>query len=64
MLFDIEKYATIAIRTGKIVADDGMKLSNEDLIKVAPEEGYKHLGILEASNLFRNKSKKILLSNI
>lgn len=52
MKFGISKCAAIAIKAGKIVENDEIQLNCEGLIKAAVlQEGYKYLGVLEASDL-------------
>ncbi|XP_026561660.1 N-terminal EF-hand calcium-binding protein 1 [Pseudonaja textilis] len=58
MHFGIDKCA-MAIKAGKVIEDDGIELENEEMIKaMKPEEGYKYLGILEASDLIHNRVQR------
>ncbi|KAG8135180.1 hypothetical protein E2320_008218 [Naja naja] len=63
--FGIDKCATMAIKAGKVIEDDGIELDNEEMIKATkPEAGYKYLGILEASDLMHNNVKESTSANL
>ena len=63
MEFGIEKYALLAMKSGKRHLTDGIELPNQDKITtLAKNETYKYLGILEADSIkqveMKNKIQK------
>ena len=58
MEFGIEKYAMLAMKSGKRHMTDGMELPNHDKIRTHGEnETYKYLGILEADTIKQMEMK-------
>ena len=52
MVFGIEQYAMLVMKSGKRHITDGMELSNQDKIRTLGEkETYKYLVILEADTM-------------
>ena len=49
MRLGIEKCATIVLKTGKKETDDGILLHDGEMMKDLGDEGYKYLGVLDAS---------------
>ena len=57
--FDIEKCAILVMKSGKRQLTDGMELPNKDKIKkLAENETYKYLGILEADTIKQAEMKE------
>ena len=64
MQFGINKCAMLLMKKGKIVSPDGVKLTNDKVIKLLEEgESYSYLAVLEADemmvNEMMNKVKKV-----
>ena len=64
MQFGINKCAMLLMKKGKIVNPDGIKLTNDKVIKLLEEgESYSYLAVLEADemmvNEMMNKVKKV-----
>ena len=64
MQFGINKCAMLLMKKGKIVNPDGIKLTNDKVIKLLEEgESYSYLAVLEANemmvNEMMNKVKKV-----
>ena len=58
MEFGVSKCAFLTHQSGKVVASDGLKLSETIFIKeLDSEKGYKYLGVVEASNIQHQKMK-------
>ena len=48
MQFGIEKCSTLVMKRGKRIKSDGIKMSDDQVIKSLKEnEGYKYLGVLQ-----------------
>ena len=59
MEIDIEKCAMLVMKSGKRQLTDGMELPNQDKIrKLAENETYKYLGILEADTIKQVEMKE------
>ena len=59
MQFGIEKCAILIMKSGKRHLTDGMELPNHDKIKkLAENETYKYLGILEADTIKQVERKE------
>ena len=56
MRFGNQKCATLVLKRSKKEADDGILLPDGEMMKDLGDEGYKYLGVLEASEI---KSKEI-----
>ena len=51
MTFRIQKCATVVLKRGKKETDDGILLPDGEVMKDLGDEGYKYLGVLEASEI-------------
>ena len=62
MEFDIEKWATLIMKSGKRRITEGIQLSNQERLRTfGGNENYKYLGILELpSGEDKNKNKKFI----
>ena len=59
MEYDIEKYATIIMRSGKRQMTEGIELPNQEKIRIlGKKETYKYLGILEADTIKQAELKE------
>ena len=58
MRFGIQKCATIVLKRGKKEADDGILLPDGEMMKDLGDEGYKYLGVLEASEIKTKEMKE------
>ena len=58
MKFGIEKCAVLVIKRGKLAQTEGITLPDDTTIRAMEEsEGYKYLGVLEASDMLHNQMK-------
>ena len=51
MEFGIKKCGMLVMKKGKIVESDGIQLPDGETIKIAEQDGYKYLGILELDKI-------------
>ena len=56
MKFGIEKCAVFVLKRGKLAQTEGVTLLDDTIIRAMEEgEGYKYLGVLEASDMLHDK---------
>ena len=58
MKFGIDKCSVLAMKMGKVVKCNGIKLENVEEISQIGEEGYKYLGILEKGGICQEEMKE------
>ena len=59
MKFGLTKCGVVIVKKGKLVKFDGIHLPNQEIMKVADEDGYMHLGVLELNEIKEHEMKKV-----
>ena len=59
MKFGLKKCGVVIVKKGKLVKFDGIHLPNQEIMKVADEDGYMHLGVLELNEIKEHEMKKV-----
>ena len=57
MRFGIEKCATLLMKRGRKISGEGIELPDGQVMRDLGEQGYKYLGVLEASNIKMEEMK-------
>ena len=58
MEFGIKKCGMFVMKKGKIVESDVIQLPDGETIKIAEQDGYKYLGILEVDKIMEAEMKR------